>query len=50
MRRTCECCECGAEIEKGEDYYYINGESICTECIPEYAVEMMAVFRVEGDT
>ena len=28
-----ECCECGAEILLGDDYYDINGDYYCEECI-----------------
>lgn len=30
----CEYCDC--EIVEGEEYYYINGTILCTDCIYHY--------------
>lgn len=28
-----ECCVCGSEIYEGDEYYEINGDIYCEECI-----------------
>lgn len=30
------CCICGYEIRRGDDHFYIYGDSICDECGLEY--------------
>lgn len=31
------CDYCGGEIYDGETYYAINGETICTDCLRDFA-------------
>lgn len=31
--RLCGCAWCGEAIYIGEDYYDLEGESVCSECI-----------------
>ena len=42
------CKLCGGEIYVGEPYYFRDGETICEECLEEYARLCLAPFRVEG--
>lgn len=30
------CDKCGCEIYEGDDYYLIEGEHICTDCIEDF--------------
>jgi alkyl hydroperoxide reductase subunit AhpF len=31
------CKYCGGEIYEGENYYAINGENICVDCLRDFA-------------
>ena len=42
-----ECDICGFEIYRGEGYYCVNGESICEDCLREFAARFLAPFRRE---
>jgi len=44
-RRVLLCTLCGGEIGKGEDYWYLNGESICGSCLEEFARIELAPYR-----
>ena len=39
------CSLCGGEIPWGTHYWYLNGESVCEECLPEFARLEMAPYR-----
>lgn len=44
------CCDmCGGEIYKGEEYYQINGESVCDDCVERYARSVLRPFLVGGE-
>lgn len=44
------CGLCGGELCPGESYWQINGEQICTVCLPEYARGELEPFRrVQGE-
>lgn len=48
--QAAECRLCGDAIYRGEEYYHINGESICCACLEDYARETFAAFlRVGGE-
>lgn len=42
------CDICGFEIYRGEEWYRINGESVCEDCVREFAVRWLAPFRMGG--
>lgn len=44
-----ECDMCGFEIYRGEEFYRIDGEYICEDCLREFAVRFFAPFRMEGN-
>ena len=45
-RRQTLCCSlCGAEITRGEGYWYCNGASICGGCLPDFARQELGPFR-----
>ena len=39
------CSLCGGEIPTGAPYWYLNGESVCEDCLPTYARLELAPFR-----
>ena len=43
-----QCQYCGGEIYRGEEYYYINAEVFCPNCLEDYARRYFAPFLVEG--
>ena len=45
---TAECDLCGKEIYEGEEYYRINGESVCSDCLETYAIRLLTPFRLRG--
>ena len=34
---ACECELCGDDIHTGEDYYLVNGQVFCEDCLADYA-------------
>lgn len=44
-----ECDICGFEIYRGETCYRVNGETICEDCLGEFAVRLLAPFRMGGN-
>lgn len=47
---VCACCDqCGGEIYGGEEYYFINGETVCENCFSDYARALLRPFRVGGE-
>lgn len=44
------CTQCGGEIYRGEDYYRIDGQEVCTDCLAGFAEEYFRFCRVEGET
>ena len=44
---VCECELCGAEIYGGE-YYCLNGQIICPDCLEEYARHYFAPYLCLG--
>lgn len=38
------CSRCGQEIGLKAPYWYINGEKLCENCLPEFAKEVFAPF------
>ena len=39
------CSLCGREILQGAPYWYLNGESVCEDCLPEFARLELAPYR-----
>ena len=39
------CSFCGQEVAAGEAYWYINGATVCGDCLPDYARADYAPFR-----
>ena len=46
--QAAECHLCGAEIYRGEEYYRINGETVCCTCLEDYARAVFAPFLRRG--
>ncbi len=44
---SAECTLCGGEIYTGEAYYHINGSSVCQDCLPKLARQLLAPFLIE---
>ena len=42
---VCLCDLCGAELTPGAAYYRINGETICPDCLGEYARQVFSPYR-----
>ena len=40
------CDRCDGEIYEGTEYYQINGECVCRECLEEFAGHWFAPFRL----
>ena len=40
------CGRCDGEIYEGAEYYQINGECVCRECLEEFAGHWFAPFRL----
>lgn len=40
------CDRCDGEIYEGAEYYQINGECVCRECLEEFAGHWFAPFRM----
>ena len=43
-----ECGRCGCEICRGEEYYWVNGEVVCEDCLEDFAREYFAAFLTRG--
>ena len=43
-----ECSLCGDTIYRGEDYYQVNGQVVCTGCLTEFAEGYFAPFLWTG--
>ena len=39
------CSRCGTQLRTGDCYWYINGETICTDCLDAYARAELEPFR-----
>ncbi|MBQ1674690.1 MAG: hypothetical protein II069_01440 [Oscillospiraceae bacterium] len=39
------CDLCGTELPPGGDCYRINGETVCPDCLAEYARQVFAPYR-----
>lgn len=46
VRTVCDLC--GGEIYWGEIFYRMDGETVCEDCIDDYARQILASFRQEG--
>ncbi len=44
-RHTLVCSLCGQAITIGEEYWYCNGSSICSDCLAEFARAELAPYR-----
>lgn len=40
------CDRCDGEIYEGAEYYQINGQCVCRECLEEFAGHWFAPFRL----
>ena len=45
---SARCALCDGEIYRGEEYYHINGQAVCRDCLAEYAVQVFAPYLVNG--
>lgn len=43
-----ECELCGGDIGGGEDYYLVNGQVFCEDCLADYARRYFAPYRCRG--
>ncbi len=43
-REWVRCGRCDGEIYEGAEYYQINGECVCRECLEEFAGHWFAPF------
>lgn len=46
VRALCDLC--GGEIYWGEAFYRVDGETVCEDCVGDYARRILAPFREEG--
>lgn len=46
VRTTCDLC--GGEIYAEETFYRVDGETVCDNCVGDYARRVLAPFREEG--
>lgn len=42
------CDRCGEEIYSGESHYFLNGQAVCIDCAGDFALELLAPYRVGG--
>lgn len=42
------CDVCGGEIDWDEAFYRVDGETVCEDCVGDYARQILAPFRQEG--
>ena len=45
-REWVRCDRCDGEIYEGSEYYQINGQCVCRECLEEFAGHWFAPFRL----
>ncbi len=45
-REWIRCDRCDGEIYEGSEYYQINGQCVCRECLEEFAGHWFAPFRL----
>lgn len=45
LRQRLTCTRCGREIPKGEEYWYLNGASVCSDCLVAFAQEELSPYR-----
>ncbi|MDO4810744.1 MAG: hypothetical protein Q3985_02245 [Eubacteriales bacterium] len=46
---VCAVCDiCGSEIYRDEAFYRLNGETVCDDCVGDYARLFFAPFREDG--
>lgn len=47
---VCACCDCcGGEIYTGEEYHCINGETVCSDCFPDFARSLLRPYVRGGE-
>lgn len=46
VRTTCDLC--GGEIRWNESFYRMDGETVCEDCVGDYARQILAPFHQEG--
>ena len=44
------CRFCRGEIYQGEEYYQVDGQAVCTDCLDALARDYFRLYRVEGGT
>ena len=44
------CCYCRGEIYEGEEYYCVDGQAVCTDCLDALARDQFRLCRVNGGT
>lgn len=42
------CTQCEGEIYQREDYYRIDGQTVCTDCLPRFAEHYFGLCRMMG--
>ena len=42
------CRYCRGEMYEGEDYYRIDGQAVCTDCLPRLAEDYFGACRITG--
>ncbi len=47
VRALCDLC--GGEIYWGEAFYRVDGETICVDCVADYARGLLAPYREGGE-
>ena len=45
-REWVRCDRCDGEVYEGAEYYQINGQCVCRECLEEFAGHWFAPFRL----
>lgn len=46
VRAVCDLC--GGEIYQEETFYRVDGETVCEDCVADYARGLLAPFREGG--
>lgn len=42
------CHYCRGEIYSGEDYYFVDGSAVCSDCLERLAADHFGLCRVTG--
>ena len=47
-RSVCCCSFCGSELYESDEFYAVNGLTVCEACLPRFAREEYRSFRLSG--